>query len=281
MTRMWSARTPTTASSPLTVYRYPFAVRHLPFTVHPFLPAGFLAGPTLAAVMEEKHSYYGDLEKTAILQDLFDVPADRRDEAWQASLFANIADASFACGEPQVITGPDGFPYFQLNIPEPGKPFECFVIRHMIGEFLLQNGWGVVIHAHKPQPDWVFIHGDMVNYHLRGEFYSTPEAQVESVAGGQEVLLAQPSEQFLPALTRGVMRSYLAHYGARDPKVLLTSRQAAGGVFQELLFSVTPEHFPDGTDYDAVMRNLGWFMPRGYRYSAARDEGFGNAFQPL
>ncbi len=231
--------------------------------------------------MDDKQPYTGDLEKTAILQSLFEVPADARDDAWREQLLANIADASFACGEPQVTTGPDGFPYFQLNIPEPGKPFECYVIRHMIGDFLLQNGWGVVIHAHKAQPDWVFIHGDMVNYHLRGEFYSTPEAQVEPIAGDQEVLLAQPSEKFLPALTRGVLRSYLAHYGASEPKVLLASRRVAGGVSQELLFSVTPEHFSDGTDYNGVMRNLGWFMPRGYRYSAARDEGFGNAFQPL
>ena len=67
--------------------------------------------------------YLGDLNKTNEIFQLVNVPQEQRDENWNKSFLFNLSKASFRCGEPQVITGPDGFPYVQLFLPEPNKSF--------------------------------------------------------------------------------------------------------------------------------------------------------------
>jgi hypothetical protein len=114
--------------------------------------------------------YYGDLAKTGVLVELFTAPYEQRDEAWVAAFFARAGQASFCCEAPQVITGPDNFSYVRLTLPELNRPFTCYVIEHMIPQFILQKGLGVVINPDKEQPDWVFSYGDLVNYHLYGAF---------------------------------------------------------------------------------------------------------------
>ena len=81
------------------------------------------------------NKYLGDLEKTQIIFDLIRVPAEERDEQWQRSFLTNIVEASFRCGDPQVIAGPDGFPYVQLLMPKPNESFQCYVIDHMKDDF--------------------------------------------------------------------------------------------------------------------------------------------------
>jgi hypothetical protein len=88
-------------------------------------------------VQKSTEPYIGDLTKTDILFNLVQTSQSERDEKWKQTFLDNIGQASFRCGDPQVITGPDGFPYFQLFLPEPHKEFQCFVIDRMKDDFLL------------------------------------------------------------------------------------------------------------------------------------------------
>jgi hypothetical protein len=234
---------------------------------------------------KEEEPYLGDLNKTAILSTLFETPKPQRDEQWTKAFLENVVDASFACGDPKVIGGPDGFPYFDLHIPEPDKPFQCFVIRHMIGDFLLQNGFGVVINPKKPEPDWAFSHGDIVNYHLRGEFYTTvstpPLPATEVLEKEERVLIGQPSESMLPMTVRQNMARYLEWKKIRDVKILLMSRQGEQGMRQELVFNLTPDRFASHQEYEAIMQSLGWFLPRHYLYVSMDEAGLKNEFVAL
>src|SRR5258708_8137190 len=101
---------------------------------------------------ERSQKYVGDLDKTKIIRQLCDVPKNKRDSIWQNELLKNIASASFQCAKPQIIEGPDEMRYFELLLPEPNKVFECFVIEHMINDYLLKDGLGVVINANKSEP---------------------------------------------------------------------------------------------------------------------------------
>ncbi|GAB3976087.1 hypothetical protein GCM10028806_34950 [Spirosoma terrae] len=56
--------------------------------------------------------YLGDLNKTKIIRGLCEIPKVSRDDKWKQVFFENISDASFRCGSPQVIKGPDGMLYF-------------------------------------------------------------------------------------------------------------------------------------------------------------------------
>jgi len=232
-----------------------------------------------------KEPYYGDLTKTKILRELFIVAREQRDDAWKINFFENVLDASFKCGDPQVIEGPDGFPYFQLNTPEPLQEFQCFVLRHMKDDFLLEKGFGVVINPLKGQPDWVFSYGDIVNYHLRNEFYTKSTVwnlpANETIKEEVKVLAGQPSESILPVQTRAVIREFLSGIGINDCKVFLMNRQKPEGYLQELVFNLTPDKFQKQEHYEAVMRSIAWYLPRHYTYVAMDESTMKENFQPL
>ncbi len=78
-----------------------------------------------------------DITKTQVIVELLQIPQEQRDDNWRQTFYDNVQTASFACGNPQIFNGPDGFPYFVLQTPEPNKPFESFCIRNMKADFLL------------------------------------------------------------------------------------------------------------------------------------------------
>ena len=209
-----------------------------------------------------------DITKTQILVDLFTVPADRRDEAWRKVFFESVQTASFACGNPQIFNGPDGFPYFVLRTPEPDNPFESFCIRNMKDDFLLEKGFGVAINPNGNCVDWVFTNGDILNLHLNKEFYSekdTVEIQnVETLKKEEKVLIAQPSESFLPRQTRQLLKLFLQSIGIKRPKLMMVCRTIDGQVIQELAFNLFQEDFPSTDQLNYRLHQISWFLPRHY-----------------
>lgn len=174
-----------------------------------------------------KEPYLGDLEKTQLIFGLIDVPRENRGEEWQKSFLENVVHASFRCGDPQVITGPDGFPYFQLLMPRPNEHFQCYVIDRMKDDFLLELGYGVVINPDKGQPDWVLSYRDILNLHLTESFYTTGSTLFsgakndETIIKDEKVLIGQPSEFILPAMTRAILREFLINNGVKSPKSVI------------------------------------------------------------
>lgn len=234
--------------------------------------------------------YQGDLEKTARIAKLFEVPRERRDASWTAEFNQNVVDASFQCTDPQVSRGPYGFYYFGLRLPEVGKPFRCFVLRHMVSDFLLKEGLGVLF---EPQPEanpqWMFSYGDIVGFSLSGTFERPQEttpassnASSKTVQNDEEVLIGQPSEALLPTPSRAALRRFLQAQGLKDPKVFLMMRcNPAGGVTQELIFNLGIENLETEEKARAVGSWVSWFLPRGYSYASANEERFKQHFQAL
>lgn len=115
-----------------------------------------------------------DLEQTQKLAALAAV--SQRDEAWCAKFLAAVPNASLVSFDPQVQTGPDTFPYFQLALPDPG-PFTPFSIVRILND-VLQNGTGVVIHAttrRNQPPLWVFSFGGILSYSMFQNFQGDPK----------------------------------------------------------------------------------------------------------
>lgn len=216
-----------------------------------------------------------DISKTHVIVKLFSIPPDKRDEQWYRSFYQNVATASFAGGTPQVLTGPDGFPYFILRTPEANQPFESFCIQNMKDDFLLQRGWGVVFNPDEnKKADWVFTHGDVVSLHLNNEF-NTPvnEADIQNIeftktAGltkaAEQVMIAQPSAAYLPLPTRGALKQFLQSKGIKKPMVMLLSSNSNGRPVQKLAFNISPENYPVAAQLDHLMQQVGWFLPRHY-----------------
>src|ERR1700736_4405961 len=97
-----------------------------------------------------------DLEQTGRLAELIAIPPEERAETWVSDFMAAVPNASLASFDPQIQSGPDGFPYFQLVLPD-GGAFTPFSIVHILSD-VLENGVGVVIHTNSRRdepPAWV------------------------------------------------------------------------------------------------------------------------------
>lgn len=216
-----------------------------------------------------------DISKTGIVATLFKIPKEQRDDEWYKAFYDNVTTASFASATPQVLRGPDGFPYFVLNTPKVNQSFESFCVKNMKDDFLLNRGWGVVFNpAADKSADWVFTHGDIVSLHLNNEFATaTDPTDIEHVEftktvgilkKEEKVMVAQPSADYLPSATRHALKLFLQSKGIKKPKVMMLSSYREDKVIRKLAFNIHPENYPVANQLDYLMQQVGWFLPRQY-----------------
>ena len=199
-----------------------------------------------------------DLGKTEVLQRLLAQPADARTAEWMAELEANAPDASLAAGNPQVQSGPDGFPYFQLHIPPVGQAFDSFSLNHVLG-VCTERGFGCVLNGVNGAPPWVLSYGNLWSLRTTGRFGQRNDARREPQGG---LLTAAPSEELMPDWARAVLRSWLEFMGVKDVGVLLVvDKGGPEGPIDWLAFSIFPDMFEDAGRYNEVMQRLHWFLP--------------------
>jgi hypothetical protein len=229
----------------------------------------------------------GDLNKTQSLAILLNTPREGRNETWVKQFLTDLPFAALRCGTPQLIAGPDGFPYFQLFIPEPGEEFQSYVIHEMISGFMVERGYGIVINPGEDQPDWILTYGDILNYHLNGYFFAleshfsnSSNAQQE-IPEGEEVMIGQPSESILPVQTRKLLKDFFELNGIIHPKVMLIQRKNFGNVSQDLAFNITPHFFESEEHYRNMMQTVTWYLPRHYSIVGLAESNAENGFKPL
>lgn len=215
---------------------------------------------------------------------LLQTPDSGRGPDWLVQFYAAVVDCSFADDTPQVFFGPDHFPYFSLNTPPTDRPFEAFCIR-MVLEKLTEDGVGVAINRRGLGADWVFTYGDLLSLRMFGAFEiqsPTPRPDRETLSKGKQVMIAQPSEDYLPSYARKVIRTYLQRMMAiPEPGVFLLSRPGVTPA-QELVFSVFPENFASQEIFQGAIGALRWFLPRHYPVvSIPKDSRLAQYFQPL
>ncbi|MBL7862725.1 MAG: hypothetical protein JNJ65_16280 [Cyclobacteriaceae bacterium] len=212
------------------------------------------------------HQLY-DTQKTKIVVELLTVPPNQRNDDWDKQFYDNILQASFTCGNPQVVQGPDGLPYFMLQYPESKKPFNPFSLIS-IKDHVLKNGFGVALSPDGQQVIWSIPHGAMVNLHLNGKLFTQadhtnlPEREV--LKEKTEVFYGQPSEEHLPATTREVLKDFLQTQGIAEPKMALMMRERPEGPSLELVFNIHAEEFESEQQFEALMKMVQWFLPRHY-----------------
>lgn len=231
--------------------------------------------------------YEGDLGHTAIIKSLLDTSKENRDDEWVIRFLSHVATASFVSAAPQVIQGPDKFPYFQIFIPEPSVGFQCYVIEKMIDDFLLENGFGIALEPKGNDVEWVLTYGDLLHYSVHKTFaYPVNHGFVKSGSENEvldvkeQVLVGSPSESILPTRARHVIKSFLQAQGVADPKVCLINRQEADKG-QHLVFNIVPWQFKNEAHYQSILRALGWFLPGYYSFIGMKEELFKDDFLSL
>lgn len=226
-----------------------------------------------------------DINKTKIIVELLGVPANQRTEDWQQRFDESILQASFTCGNPQVVEGPDGFPYFMLQYPESKKPFNPYSLVS-IKDHVLKNGFGVALSPDGRQVIWSIPHGALVNLHLNGELFTQADHTNlpvrEVLKEKTEVFYGQPSEEHLPAATREVLKDFLQTQGIDEPRVALMMRERPEGTTLELVFNIHAEEFESEEHFEALMKMVQWFLPGHYSITVLpKTPEFSEHLQPL
>ena len=212
-----------------------------------------------------------DLTKTQALAALFAEPREDRDDTWREKLFAAAGDASLMSFDPQVQAGPDGFPYFHLAIPDPGG-FTPFSISHVL-DTVLQNGQGIAVFGDSSRangPQWVFSYGDLLSYRLFGDFAGEPAelaraAAVPSGEGARSILVAAPSDDYLPVYARRAIGNY-AHriFHIPQPKIALVDDSQANPSRMLMINLSLSDYGGDEKKLRAALHYLSWFVPKSY-----------------
>lgn len=224
-----------------------------------------------------------DLAQTQALMDLFETPRENRDDAWQRRFYATVPDATLMSFAPQVNQGPDQFPYFHLAIPDPG-PVTPFCVTHILDD-VLDNGFGVAIFGDSSRskpPEWVFTYGDLLSYSLFGTFDGDPAAIRSSGGTGSSMLVATPSEAYLPTRARKAIGDFMrAKCKHPDPKVALVDNPQLNPS-RNLMVNLSLEQYDgDKRTLDAAMHYLTWYIPRSYALMPMPPGWNDSAFVPL
>lgn len=209
-----------------------------------------------------------DITKVEPLINLLKIASTDRSDQWYEQFYATVVDASFRSEIPQIIMGPDGFPYFSLLSPEPLKAFESFCICILV-ETATEQGFGITINRRADGVDWAFSYGDLLTLRLTGslkvpiEYPSEPSKKIRTEK--EEVAwIGAPSESYLPLYARTVIRGFMQQVlGVKEPRVFLMHRALDSRPMQ-LVFSVFPEQYKTEKNYFNVLNGLSWFLPRHY-----------------
>lgn len=208
-----------------------------------------------------------DVDQTDILVDLFKVPREQRDAEWYTKFYAAVPTAAFHVVEnEETFSGPDGFPYLRLIIPPADQEFRGFSLKLLL-EQALEQGVGAVIFPETGQePLWVFTYGNLLSYKITGTFDARPQAAAAPTPPAdqpRQVLLAQPSESFLPKSARRILKKYLQLNGVGMPAMLLLNDTALNPP-QQLVFNLFRENYESDEHFKQVVTRLTWYMPPSY-----------------
>lgn len=228
-----------------------------------------------------------DIERTAMLGALFDVPRDQRAGDWFARFWDVAWTASIELAEPQTFHGPDGFPYLRLNVPRPRTPFDSQCLANLAGN-CLDAGVGAAFFASPDDPpeaaDYVLSLG-VIDSLLR---YDSPDGDpvdeqesrlpedenaflverrdgVETLTTRQEhgVMVGTPSSDYLPpALARSLYQHLTGGWGMDEPRVSLMI-DTHMRPHRSLVIGRKRSEFPDEALIDDMVRALHWHLDPG------------------
>ncbi len=212
-------------------------------------------------------------------KELLDVAPDARDGDWEKAFLATLPEARVRILNPEPSTGPGGWPYLFVgeatDVEVESEPLL------QVLSWLSTRGIGLALNPQKEVPDFVLTYGMVWNFRERGQFLTEVTSDTRSgaieVSAGQEVLTAQPTEQYLPPYARAMVKQFLADQGAFTPKIMMVSFDKKN---YDLCFSIESLKSPPQEEHAGIAEALSWFLPAHYTVSLVSEKAL-PGFQAL
>ncbi len=196
------------------------------------------------------------------------VPEAERGAKWRHRFYDLVETARLRRCDPQIFLGPDGFPYFALELPGEGDEGDIAV--GDLVDLATDRGFGIAIEPVGELAAWVFTCGDLVTRRAFGgwEFPRIGVAPGES-ATFREVLKATermqveaPDESMLPRYVRPLLYLYFTRtLGIEEPAVL-TLVSPDQEPREQLVFRIARDDFDDQDEFETAIAGVTWFLPR-------------------
>jgi len=221
-----------------------------------------------------------DLRLTAELSRLFSVGRETRDSAWYDRFYDVAWFASLEAAG--VYEGPDGMPYLRLNLPREGETFDSHCLANRAGD-CLASGWGAALFASADDPfdaaQFVFSFGvldSLIRYDspdgdpidvVESALPPEPVARKRGWFGrsaakpSRQVLLATPSDQFLPPYAAKALYRHLTQVWALpNPRVQLLTDMSMRP-HRHLVIGKRRSDFADEQAAWQAMQYVLWHLP--------------------
>jgi hypothetical protein len=205
---------------------------------------------------------------------LLDIPPDMRDENWNQKFLQEFQNGQVKVLEPQPQPGPDGWPY--LMVAYPTSQGESV---HPILHWLMERGIGLVINPHEAGADYLMSYGSVWSLIQFKNIAGTATKSIHDshatglkleLQKGQRLHSGPPSEEYLPAVVRKVIRQFLFDQGIIHPKILVLSENK---VDYDLAFSLESLGRPPENEHAGIAEALAWFLPPDYRVVLIAEAG--------
>lgn len=227
-----------------------------------------------------------DLADTTRLHRLFAVARAGRDAAWRDAFFAACWNASVWQPDPPHFSGPDGLPYYRLNLPATDMRFEAQSLSNLARTCVARNA-GAAFFARGDDPadapQWVLSMGEIDSLLRFGTPAGDPQDRAEAghpsdgvaverigagherltLTRGHQILVGSPSAEFLPPDTaRAIHRLMHRLWGIADPRVALLVDPALRPS-RNLVVGRRPDDFADDAEAQFEMSRISWMLPPG------------------
>ena len=214
------------------------------------------------------------------LEQIIAQDEDARDSKWELQFLTALSQgAKVSVLSEKPILGPDGMPYLLVDLSEAPEASSLENVLH----WLCDNGIGLVINPQKSVPDYVFPYGMLWYWKQTGKFLEPTEAKLGGAVqfkNGEQIVVGQPSEEYLPAYVRSILKEFFAGLGVTSPRVLLigkTDNQAAAeptaATNFDLCFSLESLGHPPAMEHKNILERIAWFFPQHYPLLLISEKG--------
>ena len=208
-------------------------------------------------------------DTSKILHDLTLTPLDARDQNWETQFLNALphAKVSLLFSVPQVAQ--DNWPYmFVKTDPHGTEPLAKLM------DWAARRGIGIAVNPQKKEElDYLLSYGMVWSQVFRGSVArsstTAPEGQFE-IAASTQLQAGSPSEDFLPAVVRGTLRTFLQEQGLLQPKILIMSTDQK---HYDLCFSLDSLESPPESEHRGIAEALSWFLPPDYSIVLCHEKG--------
>ena len=275
-----------------------------------FKPRSSAAAPTPAQPPGEVRFHLDrarmfDLGNTAQLEMLFRTDRAQRGPEWVESFFDAAWCGSVVLADPQIIIGPDNFPYLRLDLPRADTAFDSQCLAHLAAG-CIDNRVGAAFFASpddSPENAQYVLSLGLIDSLLRfdspyGDPVDVAESRVpadgdafsvEPRAGGQtlvvekahEIMVGTPSAYYLPPhLACSLYLHLTEQWGMEDPTVALVV-DTKMRPHRSLVIGRKRSEFPSEAPVDAMAQNLIWHLDPGRMVMLMPEEWSHGEMTPL